>query len=198
MRSSSYADDPELLLRMVAKAVDTPPRSETDPPAIPLRARPVALLAAHQVRDREIRRDRMVRANWLLRNLLRELGRRLVRFGRARDRRRRVLSAGRRTRCAPRRHRRPGGAPSCRTAQAGGRDAARGLQRRLAARIRRGIRAFPRQTLSGRRRERRPGPRAGPDRQARTPSTTWKPGRSSSPRSPTSATPPRSPTRAPS
>jgi nucleoside-diphosphate-sugar epimerase/phosphohistidine swiveling domain-containing protein len=81
MRSSSYADDPALLLRMVAKAVDTPLRSESDPPAIPLRARPVALLAAHQVRDREIRRDRLVRANWLLRNLLRELGRRLVRSG---------------------------------------------------------------------------------------------------------------------
>ncbi len=81
MRSSSYADDPELLIRMVAKAVDTPLRSETDRPAIPLRARPVALLAAHQVRDREIRRDRLVRANWLLRNLLRELGRRLVGSG---------------------------------------------------------------------------------------------------------------------
>ncbi len=81
MRSSSYADDPALLLRMVAKAVDTPLRSETYRPAIPLRARPVALLAAHQVRDREIRRDRLVRANWLLRNLLRELGRRLVRSG---------------------------------------------------------------------------------------------------------------------
>ena len=81
MRSSSYADDPELLLRMVSKSVDTPARSETGRPVIPLRARPVALLAAHQVRDREIRRDRLVRANWLLRNLLRELGRRLVDSG---------------------------------------------------------------------------------------------------------------------
>lgn len=78
MRSSSYADDPELLLRMVAKAVDTPLRSETSRPKIPVQARPLALLVAHQVRDREIRRDRLVRANWLLRNLLRELGRRLV------------------------------------------------------------------------------------------------------------------------
>ncbi len=41
----------------------------------------MALLAAHQIRDREVRRDRMVRANWLLRNLLRELGRRLVKTG---------------------------------------------------------------------------------------------------------------------
>ena len=81
MRSSSYADDPELLLRMVSKTVDTPARSETGRPVIPLRARPVALLAAHQVRDREIRRDRLVRANWVLRNLLRELGRRLVDSG---------------------------------------------------------------------------------------------------------------------
>jgi nucleoside-diphosphate-sugar epimerase/phosphohistidine swiveling domain-containing protein len=78
MRSSSYADDPELLLRMVSKSVELRIRSETSRPKIPLRARPVARLAAHQVRDREVRRDRMVRAVWLLRNLLRELGRRLV------------------------------------------------------------------------------------------------------------------------
>lgn len=81
MRSSSYADDPELLLRMVAKSLDTPMRSNTSRAVIPLRARPVALLAAHQVRDREVRRDRMVRAVWLLRNLLRELGRRLTSAG---------------------------------------------------------------------------------------------------------------------
>jgi nucleoside-diphosphate-sugar epimerase/phosphohistidine swiveling domain-containing protein len=81
MRSSSYADDPELLLRMVGRALETPARSQTSRPAIPLRARPVALLAAHQIRDREVRRDRMVRANWLLRKLLRELGRRLVQSG---------------------------------------------------------------------------------------------------------------------
>jgi phosphohistidine swiveling domain-containing protein len=81
MRSSSYADDPELLIRMVAKSLHTPRRPETHRPAIPLRARPVALLAAHQVRDREVRRDRMVRAIWVLRNLLRELGRRLVNSG---------------------------------------------------------------------------------------------------------------------
>ena len=81
MRSSSYADDPELMLRMVSKSLDTPARSSRRRPPIPLRVRPVALLAAHQVRDREVRRDRMVRANWLLRNLLRDLGRRLVRAG---------------------------------------------------------------------------------------------------------------------
>ncbi len=81
MRSSSYADDPELMLRMVRKSLETPARSQTSRPAIPLRARPVAVLAAHQIRDREVRRDRMVRANWLLRSLLRELGRRLVQSG---------------------------------------------------------------------------------------------------------------------
>jgi nucleoside-diphosphate-sugar epimerase/phosphohistidine swiveling domain-containing protein len=81
MRSFSYADEPELLLRMVAKSLDTPARSEAIRPVIRLRARPVASLAAHHVRDREVRRDRMVRAIWLLRSLLRELGRRLVDSG---------------------------------------------------------------------------------------------------------------------
>jgi phosphohistidine swiveling domain-containing protein len=81
MQSSSYADDPELLIRIVAKSLHTPIRPETDRPAIRLRARPVAALAASQLRDREVRRDRMVRAIWLLRTLLRELGRRLVNSG---------------------------------------------------------------------------------------------------------------------
>jgi nucleoside-diphosphate-sugar epimerase/phosphohistidine swiveling domain-containing protein len=81
MRSASYADDPEMLLRMVAKSLNIPVRPGTQRPAIPLRARPVARLAAQQLRDREVRRDRMVRAIWVLRNLLRELGRRLVDSG---------------------------------------------------------------------------------------------------------------------
>ena len=81
MRSASYADDPEMLVRMVAKALNVPTRPQTLRPSIPLRARPVARLAADQLRDREVRRDRMVRAIWLLRNLLRELGRRLVNSG---------------------------------------------------------------------------------------------------------------------
>jgi phosphohistidine swiveling domain-containing protein len=81
MRSSSYADDPELLLRMVAKAVDPRDRSEASQQVVPLRSRPVALIAARQVRDREVRRDRLVRAVWLLRHLLRELGRRLTESG---------------------------------------------------------------------------------------------------------------------
>ena len=46
-----------------------------------MRAKPVALLAARQLRDREVRRDKMVRANWVLRGLLREYGRRLTDAG---------------------------------------------------------------------------------------------------------------------
>ncbi len=76
MRSASYADDPQLLLRMVAKSLNIPARPPTPQPKIPWRARPVASLAAHQLRDREVRRDKMVRAIWLLRSLLREYGRR--------------------------------------------------------------------------------------------------------------------------
>jgi nucleoside-diphosphate-sugar epimerase/phosphohistidine swiveling domain-containing protein len=78
MCSASYADNPELLIRMVTKALDIPSRPQVHSAAIPVRARPVARLAAHQLRDREARRDRMVRAIWVLRRLLRELGRRLV------------------------------------------------------------------------------------------------------------------------
>jgi phosphohistidine swiveling domain-containing protein len=46
-----------------------------------LRAKPIALLAARQLRDREVRRDKMVRAIWVLRGLLRECGRRLADAG---------------------------------------------------------------------------------------------------------------------
>jgi phosphohistidine swiveling domain-containing protein len=81
MLSTSYADDPELLVRMVAKASNAPPASQPRHPAIPLRARPVAQLAARQLRDREVRRDKMVRAIWVLRSLLREHGRRLAESG---------------------------------------------------------------------------------------------------------------------
>ena len=76
MLSTSYADDPELLVRMVARAMSAPAAPQFDPPAIPLRARLVALLAARQLRDREVRRDKVVRAIWVLRSLLREYGRR--------------------------------------------------------------------------------------------------------------------------
>jgi phosphohistidine swiveling domain-containing protein len=81
MQSTSYADDPELLVRMVARAMSVPAAPQVDPPAIPLRARLVALLAARQLRDREVRRDKVVRAIWVLRSLLREYGRRLANAG---------------------------------------------------------------------------------------------------------------------
>ena len=81
MRSTSYADDPELLIRMVTRAMSAPPAGEPQHPRIPLRAKPVALLAVRQLRDREVRRDKMVRANWVLRRLLREYGRRLAKAG---------------------------------------------------------------------------------------------------------------------
>lgn len=81
MLSTSYADDPELLVRMVAKALSAAPTPSPRHPVIPLRAKPVALLAARQLRDREIRRDKMVRAIWVLRRLLREYGRRLTEAG---------------------------------------------------------------------------------------------------------------------
>ncbi len=81
MLSRSYADDPELLVRMVAKALETPRAPQPKHPVIPLHAKPVALLAARQLRDREVRRDKMVRAIWVLRGLLREYGRRLTDAG---------------------------------------------------------------------------------------------------------------------
>ena len=80
--STSYADDPELLVSIVAKAASLDrPRDVPKPPHIPLWVRPVALAAAAQLREREVRRDRMVRAIWVVRTLLREHGRRLVESG---------------------------------------------------------------------------------------------------------------------
>jgi nucleoside-diphosphate-sugar epimerase/phosphohistidine swiveling domain-containing protein len=81
MLSTSYADDPELLIRMVTRAMSAPPAPQPQHAWIPLRAKPVAYLAARQLRDREVRRDKVVRANWVLRNLMREYGRRLVAAG---------------------------------------------------------------------------------------------------------------------
>ncbi|MBW0012100.1 sugar epimerase family protein [Mycobacterium sp.] len=81
MLSASYADDPELLIRMVTKAMSAAPAPQPEPVRIPLRAKPIARLATHQLRDREVRRDKVVRANWVLRNLMREYGRRLVEAG---------------------------------------------------------------------------------------------------------------------
>ncbi|WP_297824581.1 sugar epimerase family protein [Mycobacterium sp.] len=81
MLSTSYADDPELLVRMVTRAMCAPPAPEPQRTRIPLRAKPIAVLATQQLRDREVRRDKVVRANWVLRKLLREYGRRSVEAG---------------------------------------------------------------------------------------------------------------------
>ncbi|WP_343603094.1 NAD-dependent epimerase/dehydratase family protein [Mycobacterium sp.] len=81
MSSASYADNPDLLVAMVAKSLTAPARPQPHWPPIPPQARAVAALAARQLRDREERRDRMVRAIWLLRGLLREYGRRLAESG---------------------------------------------------------------------------------------------------------------------
>ncbi|QLL05504.1 NAD-dependent epimerase/dehydratase family protein [Mycobacterium vicinigordonae] len=81
MLSTSYADDPELLIRIVTRAISAPPAPQSRQPRIPLRAKPVASLFVRQLRDREVRRDKMVRANWVLRGLLREYGRRLTDAG---------------------------------------------------------------------------------------------------------------------
>lgn len=81
MRCATYADDPDLLIRMVAKALIAAPRERPVLPRVPLRARAVAVAAAAQIREREVRRDRMVRAIWVLRRLLREQGRRMVDAG---------------------------------------------------------------------------------------------------------------------
>jgi nucleoside-diphosphate-sugar epimerase/phosphohistidine swiveling domain-containing protein len=81
MLSTSYADDPALLVRMVTKTMSAPAAPQPQPPQIPLRAKLIAHLAARQLRDREVRRDKVVRANWVLRNLMREYGRRLVEAG---------------------------------------------------------------------------------------------------------------------
>ncbi|HEX5254101.1 MAG TPA: sugar epimerase family protein [Mycobacterium sp.] len=81
MLSTSYADDPELLIRMVTRAVNAPASAQSERRRIPLRGRLVAALAVRQLRDREVRRDKTVRANWVLRALLREYGRRLTDAG---------------------------------------------------------------------------------------------------------------------
>ncbi|BBZ69932.1 sugar epimerase family protein [Mycobacterium paraseoulense] len=81
MLSISYADDPELVVRMVTRAMSVPPAPQPPRAVIPMHAKPIAQLAGRQLRDREVRRDKVVRANWVLRNLMREYGRRLVEAG---------------------------------------------------------------------------------------------------------------------
>ena len=81
MLSTSYADDPELLIRMVSRAIGAPPAPRPSQARIPLRVRPLVSLLTRQIRHREVRRDKVVRANWVLRGLLREFGRRMTDAG---------------------------------------------------------------------------------------------------------------------
>ena len=60
------------------RAARTAAAAPSDPAA---RQAYCALWPTQQLRDREVRRDKVVRANWVLRNLLREYGRRLVEAG---------------------------------------------------------------------------------------------------------------------
>ena len=85
MRATTYADDPTLLMRIVAKATTAGPRQQAASSDVPKWAFPVAAAAASQLREREVRRDRMVRAIWVLRTMLREYGRRLVAAGELAD-----------------------------------------------------------------------------------------------------------------
>lgn len=78
MQSSTYADNPELFIRMVAKSLGTPAPLIPQNPRIPIPARPIAMLGVRQLRDREVRRDKVIRAIWVLRLMLREYGRRLT------------------------------------------------------------------------------------------------------------------------
>ncbi|MGH3557013.1 MAG: NAD-dependent epimerase/dehydratase family protein [Mycobacterium sp.] len=82
LRSRSYADNPEQFARMVAKSLAGDDASvsaaRTGKSAARRRVPAVTRLAGWQLREREIRRDKVVRATWILRLLLRELGRRLA------------------------------------------------------------------------------------------------------------------------
>jgi nucleoside-diphosphate-sugar epimerase/phosphohistidine swiveling domain-containing protein len=81
LRSATYADDPQQFARMIAKSLarqhDTSEDNRIGLPAT-TRGQLAARLPARQLRDREVRRDKVVRATWILRRLLREQGRRLV------------------------------------------------------------------------------------------------------------------------
>ncbi len=81
LRSATYGDDPEQFVAMIAKSLARQPDSLSDrlveaagAPRVKLAER----LAARQLRDREVRRDKVVRATSILRRLMREHARRLV------------------------------------------------------------------------------------------------------------------------
>jgi nucleoside-diphosphate-sugar epimerase/phosphohistidine swiveling domain-containing protein len=81
LRSTTYGDDPAQFAGMIAKSLarqpDALPEQLVERVGTPL-SKPAERLAARQLRDREVRRDKVVRATSILRRLLREHGRRLV------------------------------------------------------------------------------------------------------------------------
>ncbi len=78
LRSTTYADDPEQFVRMVAKSMA---HGSLDSGPAERPSGRLAGLVGRQLREREVRRDKVVRASWILRRLLREHGGRLVRRG---------------------------------------------------------------------------------------------------------------------
>ena len=81
LRSATYGDDPEQFAAMIAKSLARQPGAVGEQPVEPMsaaRGNPAGRLAARQLRDREVRRDKVVRATSILRGLMRERARRLV------------------------------------------------------------------------------------------------------------------------
>jgi phosphohistidine swiveling domain-containing protein len=80
LANSAFADDPDLLLRTVARSMLGKPETETSVSAreISRWARPLARYARRVTGERERNRDRVVRAIWVTRRLVREQGRRLA------------------------------------------------------------------------------------------------------------------------
>ncbi|HEV7865229.1 MAG TPA: hypothetical protein VGR20_21215, partial [Acidimicrobiia bacterium] len=82
LASAVFADDPDLVLRTVAKAAKAGPPSEAAAQArIPRRARPAVALARWATAERERDRDALVRTIGVMRRLAREQGRRLAEQG---------------------------------------------------------------------------------------------------------------------
>jgi len=85
LASSVFADDPDLVLRTVAKAARAREAGATHPAAgaapVPRRARPAVALARWATAERERDRDAIVRTIHTMRRLAREQGRRLAARG---------------------------------------------------------------------------------------------------------------------
>jgi nucleoside-diphosphate-sugar epimerase/phosphohistidine swiveling domain-containing protein len=84
LASTVFADDPDLVLRTVAKAAtalrSAPTRGSESAVSVPRRARPAVALARWATAERERDRDALVRTINVMRRLAREQGRRLVRW----------------------------------------------------------------------------------------------------------------------